>query len=311
MKNMMAMVGAIATQTFRTAATKEEARTSSMDKLRMLSHAHDILTRSSWTGALMPDVIEGALAPYRTGRGRIHVEGPAVQLGPEPALSLALALHGLATNATKYGALSVPEGTIHVEWAYVETSDVPSLQFQWRESGGPVVVPPTRHGFGSRLIESSLATDFGNTVKVEYLPTGLVCRYVTTLHKVGVAWNRGGDVMDTTQSERPNAVLVVEDEALLRLHAVGLHGGRTEIRRNRGRGRVTKQSPSSRRDLDIAVVFTDVRMPGSMDGLKLAKAVRDRWPPIPIVVVSGHLSSRKTNCRRTASSSESRTTPTK
>jgi CheY-like chemotaxis protein len=93
--------------------------------------------------------------------------------------------------------------------------------------------------------------------------------------------------MDTTQSERPNAVLVVEDEALLRLHAVGLveEAGFVAIEAVNGDEAIAILEARS----DIAVVFTDVRMPGSMDGLKLAKAVRDRWPPIPIVVVSGHL----------------------
>ena len=114
LKNTMAMVSAIASQTFRTAATKDDARTIFDARLFALNRAHDILTRSSWTSASMPTVVEGALAPHRDER--IPTSGPAVELTAKQALSLALALHELATNATKYGALSVPGGTISCEW---------------------------------------------------------------------------------------------------------------------------------------------------------------------------------------------------
>lgn len=179
MKNTMAMVGAIASQTFRTAATKEDARTIFDARLAALNQAHDILTQSSWTSASMPTVIAGALAPHRTGEKRIRVSGPEVELTAKQALSLALALHELATNATKYGALSVPDGTIDIDWACHTGSDGPALGFAWRESGGPVVAPPTRRGFGSRLIEGTLSADFGSSVKIEFLPEGLTCRFET------------------------------------------------------------------------------------------------------------------------------------
>lgn len=185
-KNTLAMVAAIANQTFRTAATKEEARTVLNARLHALNQAHDILTRSSWTAASMSTVIEGALAPHRSGEGRIRTSGPAVDLTPKQALSLALALHELATNATKYGALSVPQGTIAVTWECTLLNGVPVLNFQWRESGGPVVAPPTRRGFGSRLIEGSLSSDFGGSAKIDYLPEGLACRFETRLSELAV-----------------------------------------------------------------------------------------------------------------------------
>ena len=116
MKNTMAMVGAIASQTFRTATTKEEARTIFDARLHALNQAHDILVQSSWTSAPMQIVVEGALSPHRTGEGRIRTDGPAIDLTAKQALSLALALHELATNAAKYGALSIPDGTIDVTW---------------------------------------------------------------------------------------------------------------------------------------------------------------------------------------------------
>ena len=179
LKNTMAMVSAIASQTFRTAATKEDARTIFDARLFALNRAHDILTRSSWTSASMPTVVDGALAPHRDER--IRTSGPAVELTAKQALSLALALHELATNATKYGALSVPSGTISCEWTYVNSSTGPILNFCWREYGGPTVVPPTRRGFGSRLIQSTLSSDFGDAVTIEFLPEGLVCSFSTCL----------------------------------------------------------------------------------------------------------------------------------
>ncbi len=181
MKNMMAIIAAIANQTFRTAATKEEAQAIFGARLATLDRAHDALTRSSWTSASMATVVEGALAPHRTGEGRIHIEGPNLDLTAKQALSLALALHELATNAAKYGALSRPDGKVDVTWGTNGPASDPALQFAWRESGGPAVAPPQRRGFGSRLIESALSADFGGTVTIDFAPAGVVCSFETKL----------------------------------------------------------------------------------------------------------------------------------
>ena len=181
MKNMMAMVGAIASQTFRTAATKEEARTIFDARLHALNQAHNALTQSSWISAPMDIVVEGALAPHRAGEGRIRTGGPAVELTAKQALSLALALHELATNAAKYGALRTPYGTIEVTWTCTPLDGGQMLRFCWLETGGPAVTPPSRRGFGSRLIESTLSSDFGGSVKIEFRPAGLVCSFETEL----------------------------------------------------------------------------------------------------------------------------------
>jgi PAS domain S-box-containing protein len=181
MKNTMAMVGAIASQTFRTAATKEEARTIFDARLRALNQAHDVLVASSWASAPISVVVEGALQPHRTAESRIEISGPTVDLTAKQALALSLALHELATNATKYGALSTPDGTIEVNWDYHPSNEGPRLGFRWRESGGPPVSPPSRRGFGSRLIESALSSDFGCSVKVDYRPAGVICSFETRL----------------------------------------------------------------------------------------------------------------------------------
>lgn len=181
MKNTMAMISAIASQTFRTSATKEDARINFDARLHALNQAHDVLVASNWGSAPMSVVVEGALRPHRTGDAQIEMSGPTVDLTARQALGLSLALHELATNATKYGALSVPGGTIDVNWDYTASEPAPALRFGWRETGGPAVSPPSRRGFGSRLIESALSSDFGCTVKMDYLPEGVVCSFESKL----------------------------------------------------------------------------------------------------------------------------------
>jgi PAS domain S-box-containing protein len=186
MANTMAMVGAIASQTFRTAATKEEAQGALEARLLALNQANAVLVQSSWKNAPMATVTEGALAPHRSGEGRINVAGPAIDLPAKQALSLALALHELATNATKYGALSVPDGKVAVTWNIAPGDEGPLLNFIWRESGGPEVFPPSRRGFGSRLIESTLAADFGESARIEYAREGVVCSFTTRVDELAV-----------------------------------------------------------------------------------------------------------------------------
>ena len=138
----------------------------------------------------MPTVVEGALASHRTGEGRIRIDGPEVELTAKQALSLALALHELATNATKYGALSVPGGTIDVVWDWTKVGGSPLLRFRWQEADGPAVSLPTRRGFGSRLIERTLSSDFGGAVAIEFVPAGLVCRFESRLIDLATSGTR-------------------------------------------------------------------------------------------------------------------------
>jgi PAS domain S-box-containing protein len=142
MANTMAMVSAISNQTFRTASTKEEAQSTLEARLHTLNQAHAVLVQSSWEGAPLVTIVEGALAPYRSGEGRIKVRGPVVSLTAKPSLSLALALHELATNATKYGALSVSDGSVDITWDVTRGPDCRMLRFCWREAGRPGRLSP-------------------------------------------------------------------------------------------------------------------------------------------------------------------------
>jgi two-component sensor histidine kinase len=137
-----------------------------------LSRAHDILTRESWGGAPMAGIVQQAIAPYRGRRNdRLRADGPPVWLPPRHALAFAMVLHELGTNAVKYGALSNQDGVIDIEWSLLEGT----LQLRWTETGGPPVVPPTRRGFGSRLIERGLRHEIGGKVTLEFPTSGLIC----------------------------------------------------------------------------------------------------------------------------------------
>ena len=177
-KNTLAMVQAIAAQTFRNVEGAEEAREAFSARLISLGRAHDILTQASWTEAPIAEVVEGALSVHRGGTAsRIRASGPDVPLSAKAALALALSLHELATNAAKYGALSNEAGTVDLRWHVVHEDGAPRFCLTWSEQGGPsILVQPTRRGFGSRLIERSFAAEVGGEVRLTYAPTGLTCR---------------------------------------------------------------------------------------------------------------------------------------
>ena len=187
-KNILAMVGAIAMQTLRNTDI-DSARGAFTDRLKALAKAHDILNKTRWTDASMQQVIENTIAAFPANR--IALSGPPVSINPKMALSLALAVNELGTNALKYGALSNPSGSVRIEWsldAQMTTApdserhreaDVPVLTWHWKETGGPPVKAPVRRGFGSLLLERVLATDFGGNVRIEYPPDGVECVLTT------------------------------------------------------------------------------------------------------------------------------------
>jgi two-component sensor histidine kinase len=141
-KNTLATVQSIAMQTLRTAETAQDAKEALERRLLALSRAHDVLTRESWEGADLKDVVERALEPYQVhGESRLQVAGPHVRVTPRMSLALAMALHELATNAVKYGALSNRSGTVEVSWAVQDGAAPPQLALRWQEAGGPLSWP--------------------------------------------------------------------------------------------------------------------------------------------------------------------------
>jgi two-component sensor histidine kinase/PAS domain-containing protein len=175
-KNTLATVQSISAQTLRNAETTTDAREAVEMRLLALSRAHDVLTRENWEGASLSEVVAQAVEPYRTGSDdRLHVSGPDVRLPPRMALALAMALQELATNAVKYGALSNAKGTVHIAWTVQNGLLPPRLALRWTEREGPPVQAPRRRGFGSRLIERSLALDLNGTVEIRFARQGVEC----------------------------------------------------------------------------------------------------------------------------------------
>jgi two-component sensor histidine kinase len=154
-------------------------------RLAALGRAHDILTTATRPTGAIRDVIESALAPHRTGKLRISVSGPRILIGSKQVLSLGLAIHELATNAAKYGALSNDKGRIDISWARTTDGDAPVFEFLWQERNGPLVKQPLEKGFGSGLIEGGLAWDFGACVDLSYEPSGFTCRLSAPMGNLG------------------------------------------------------------------------------------------------------------------------------
>jgi two-component sensor histidine kinase len=174
-KNTLTTVQSIASQSLRNAVTAADAKEAIEGRLFALSRAHDVLTRENWEGADVSEIVEQAVAPYSSrGEDRLHLKGPRVRLPPRTALSLAMVLQELATNAVKYGALSNAAGEIRITWD-VSHAEPRHIRLRWQESGGPSVQEPNRKGFGSRLIERSLAGDLGGGAHITFAPTGLIC----------------------------------------------------------------------------------------------------------------------------------------
>jgi two-component sensor histidine kinase/PAS domain-containing protein len=185
-KNTLAVVQAIASQTLRSANDLAGAERALVGRLVSLAKAHDILTHENWSGADLRELILGSLAPH-AGIERFEIDGPEVWLPPTLALSLAMAVHELTTNAIKYGALSTPGGRVAIGWTSVERDEAQHLSLAWRERGGPPVAPVRRKGFGTRMLERLLDAELGGKVEIRFEETGLVCVLEVDLVERGAA----------------------------------------------------------------------------------------------------------------------------
>jgi PAS domain S-box-containing protein len=173
-KNMLAIVQAIAHQTFRGVDCGDAGETFA-GRLSALAAAHTILTRRSWEDAELGEIASAVLEPHRNrDNAQIRLSGARdVKVPPQTALNLAMALHELATNAAKYGALSTRGGHVDLSWRL--THSEPVLHLDWRESGGPPVTSPEREGFGTRMIRRVLASELGGKVRLAFNSDGLEC----------------------------------------------------------------------------------------------------------------------------------------
>ena len=177
-KNTLSTVQSIVTQALRPPTEPAAIRNAIESRILALSRSHDLLTSGNWEGSGLHDLVDTALHPFEVVAGhaeRFTIKGDNVFLPPKTTLSLAIALHELATNAVKYGAFSNEAGKIDIDWTVVKQATGRRLTLRWRERGGPPVTAPTRKGFGSWVIERGLAHELNAGVTLEYLPQGLAC----------------------------------------------------------------------------------------------------------------------------------------
>jgi two-component sensor histidine kinase len=172
-KNTLAILQAIAVQTFRNASKAEREKFEG--RLGALAEAHNLLSTEKWQGSELQDVVRRVLQPYLLNNPeRMRMSGPSVPLSPRLAVVMSMIVHEMATNAAKYGALSNDTGTIALDWQVIKENAGPKLRLVWTEAGGPPVVAPVQRGFGSRLIERSARDQLGGEATVDFLPRGVV-----------------------------------------------------------------------------------------------------------------------------------------
>jgi two-component sensor histidine kinase/CheY-like chemotaxis protein len=171
-KNTLATVSAIASQSFRTATSIEHGQMAMEGRLVALGRAHDLLMQISWSNASLTRTFIGATEPYDSqGARRFHFNGPDIKITSGAVIALAMTLNELCTNTTKFGALSIPSGRVEIAWTIEEQKQ--RLRLTWAERGGPPVQPPTRRSFGTRMMES-LGQQLNGQVQLTYDPSGFV-----------------------------------------------------------------------------------------------------------------------------------------
>jgi two-component sensor histidine kinase len=171
-KNTLATVSAIASQSLRTATSIEHGQEAIESRLLALGRAHDLLLQARWSSASLMHIVEGATEPYDSkGKGKFSIVGPELKITSGAVIALAMTLNELCTNTTKFGALSVPAGRIEIAWQVGAKNQ--RLHLTWTEKDGPAVAAPTRKSFGTRLIET-LGKQLNGEVELAYAPTGFI-----------------------------------------------------------------------------------------------------------------------------------------
>jgi PAS domain S-box-containing protein len=179
-KNLLAVIQAMARQTANHAGSTDAFLKQFGSRLQALAASHDLLVRESWYGASLGELIRSQLSKYLDGAAvQVSIDGPAIALKPEAAQNLGLALHELAINAAKFGALSVPAGRVSITWTRRETAAVDNaVDLDWREQLGPKVKARRKKGFGTMVIERNLARALDAEVNMDFDPDGLHCHIV-------------------------------------------------------------------------------------------------------------------------------------
>lgn len=176
-KNLLAVIQAMARQTARHSGTTDSFLDQFGARLQALATSHDILVQESWHGASLHELVRLQLGHYLDrNESQLSIEGPPILLKPEAAQGLGLALHELATNAAKYGALSASSGRVAIKWRRLPAAEGHGVEMIWQESGGPGVAAPDQRGFGSLVIERHLPRSLDSEVDLVFAPEGVRCR---------------------------------------------------------------------------------------------------------------------------------------
>ena len=171
-KNTLATVSAIASQSLRAATSIEDGQHAIESRLLALGRAHDLLLQARWSNAELAHIVRGATEPYDgEGAGKFSIGGPDLKIASGAVIALAMTLNELCTNATKFGALSAPTGRIEIAWTIDDSNQ--RLHLTWSEKGGPAVHAPTRQSFGTRLMET-LGKQLNGKVEMNYAPAGFI-----------------------------------------------------------------------------------------------------------------------------------------
>jgi two-component sensor histidine kinase len=171
-KNLLAVVMAVANQTAQYACDVGQYQMRFAERLQALAHCHDLLVKDSWHGASLHDLVAAQMRPFgETNTGRIDAAGPPIIMKPDAVQHLGLALHELATNASKHGALSGAQGEVLIRWQVDEAED--RVRIHWCEKGGPLVVPPQRRGFGHVVIEQIVPRALNGSGTLDFAPAGV------------------------------------------------------------------------------------------------------------------------------------------
>lgn len=172
-RNILTVVRSIVRQSLQSVSSLEEAKDTIDGRLAALSGAVEQLLSCTWQAAPLPALAQQALAHFSLYAERVHLDGPAVAVGPRAAMTLTLVFHELATNAIKYGALSTDAGAIELTWKVLGAGDRVDLWLQWAERGGPPVIRPERQGFGSRLICTATGRSLRGRAELDFPATGV------------------------------------------------------------------------------------------------------------------------------------------
>lgn len=223
-KNMLALVDAVAKQTASVDTGDFLERFSA--RIRALAASQDLLVKTDWDGADLASLIESQLLHFADLIGRrITLDGPAIEVSPRAAQSLGMAIHELATNAAKYGALSNDRGRVVIRWSISDNAEGKDFSLTWREEGGPSVQRPARNGFGGRVIKTMIQQMLSSDVRLSYVETGVVWTIHCALSAIGQVTSGDGEAVSVRTSGESAApidrgILVLEDDALLSMHMV-------------------------------------------------------------------------------------------